>query len=190
MITVGGRRPTLLTGTKRDEDLLRKKKIVSVSGTSGLEPNVNKNPQEEYFMMKLQRQHEKEQNEELKKMQGRILKLKNETSKIRTELSSRSQDNKEFSVSRRSYSGASSRDHCSFSLSNRSRDASLSKDRSVRSIASRSSLLNIEGRLLNLENFSRYFDEIKDEQAKKIFLKQKSILLKNDLIEVGCLFRR
>ena len=74
--------------------------------------------------MRLRREHTEEKNDELKKIQGRILKLKTETSKIRNDLTSRSQDNKEFSLSRRSHSGASSREFCSFSSSKNSRNSS------------------------------------------------------------------
>ena len=74
--------------------------------------NINKNPQEEYLMMKLRREHNMEQNDELKKIQGRILNLKSQTSKIRSDLTSRSEDNRDLSL-RRSLSGRSN-DHGTF----------------------------------------------------------------------------
>ena len=139
--------------------------------------NINKNPQEEYLMMKLRREHNMEQNDELKKIQGRILNLKTQTSKLRSDLTSRSEDNRDLS-SRRSQSGRSN-DHCSFSISKRSQNSSthsLSKDRLG---LNKTSKISVSGFLFNEKLYYRYFCEIRDENVKKTFLKSKTILFKN-----------
>ena len=43
---------------------------------------------------------------------------------------------------------------------------------------------------MNVNSYSRYFDDIRSDATKKTFLKNKALLLKNSDLEVGCLFRK
>ena len=48
----------------------------------------------------------------------------------------------------------------------------------------------ISGQILNDLPYLRYFEHIQDEKTKRTFLKQKTLILKNEYLEVGTLFNK
>jgi len=46
------------------------------------------------------------------------------------------------------------------------------------------------GKLIQSRRFSNYFDQFKNEKQKRLLIKNKELLLKNDSIEFGCMSRR
>lgn len=139
-------------------------------------------------MMRLKKEQSRERDNELRAMQDKIFRLKSESSRLRSELSSRSNKNKEYSVGRRSSSN-SSQDFQDFRRSHSSSRSSLKRKGSLASM-SKNSMTSLEGRLANGNPFSKYFDDIRHDSTKKTLLRNKTLLLKNSELEIGCLFRK
>ena len=108
-------------------------------------------------------------------MENRIMKLRNETSRIRRELSARSRG----SLSKRSHSNNSSnnsREFASSEKSHRFSDTMKSFSKGKSSHTSKQSIRSIEGRTFKPSLYEQYFDQFASNYVKKTFLKPKTLL--------------
>lgn len=118
--------------------------------------------------------------------------MRTQNSDSRLQLSEHSDKSKEHSISKPSFYNHTSKGIISFTVSKNnsgtSSQGTLSKGK--QSGMSKIDTQIINGQVLNDLPYLRYFQHIQDEKTKRTFLKQKTLLLKNEDLEVGTLFNK
>ena len=103
-------------------------------------------------------------------------------------MSERSDRSKDHSISKPSFFNHTSKGVISFTVSKNNSGSSSSRGR--QSVISKIDSQVIQGQILNDLPYLRYFGHIQDEKTKRTFLKQKTLLLSSEHLEVGALFTR